>query len=70
MLSEFPIKYKAPLAEIPASALHYADLNKRLKIFKRDLRKAQRQCQPDNVLQNIMQNIAKVERQIEERGKR
>jgi hypothetical protein len=59
---EFKTPYKAPLAEIPPSALYYADLNKRLRIFRHDLRKAQREHKPDNILQNIMHNIAKVEK--------
>lgn len=65
MLDEFPIKYKADLAEIPPSARHYADLAKRLRGFKSDLKKAKRTYQPDNILQDIMQRIALTERDME-----
>lgn len=65
MLAEFPIKYKADLADIPHSAKKYADMAAKLKAHKSDLKKAKRTHHPDNVIQHIMQQIALTERDME-----
>lgn len=67
--SDFQIPYKAPLAEIPPEAKAYADMAARLKAYKSDLKKAKRACQHESVIQNIMQRIALIERDMENHSK-
>lgn len=62
---EFQIPYKAPLAEIPEGARKYAEMDKMLRQYRRDLRYAKRKYEPENVVQNIMQQIALIERAME-----
>lgn len=68
--TDFQIPYKAPLADIPPGAKAYADMAAKLKAHKSDLKKAKRTCQHESVIQNIAQQIALTERDMENHSKR